>query len=66
MDRKRFFSGLEFGQQERPNIIHTTLSHESLLALHIAPSFVATSLRPYIIEPSLVLVGRCEKRLWVD
>lgn len=37
MDRKRLFSGLEFGQQERPTMIHIPQRHESPLALNIDP-----------------------------
>ncbi|KAB0509878.1 hypothetical protein F7R06_02295 [Pseudomonas moorei] len=29
MERKRLFSGLKFGQQERPDMIPTPLRHES-------------------------------------
>ena len=84
MDRKRLFSGLEFGQQERPDMINTTLRHESPLALNIDPRVsvqgdFATSIpglslfrrdqpappAACMIEPSLILVGRGEKRLWV-
>ncbi len=84
MYRKRLFSGLEFDQQELPDMITTPLRHESPLALNIDPRVSVPGDFPTaipglslfrrdqpappavcMIEPSLILVGRGEKRLWV-